>query len=65
MRWLGYILLGLGLALTVIGQIAIRIANPDMSETRLLTSYWWYWAICIVVYFSAMGVLRYIDRVKA
>ena len=62
MRWFAYLLLAIGCALAIIGQIAIRIANPDMSETRLFVNFWWYWLITLTVCFLGLALSSKVER---
>lgn len=48
LKWLGVILF-VGFALW---GIAIRFQNPDMTEMRLLFTYWWQW--CLTILWAAM-----------
>lgn len=61
-RWLAYLCMAVAIALMVIGQLAIRIANPDMSETRLFIAYWWYWLICVAFAFGGTALARWSER---
>ena len=36
------------LALLIIGAVVISLTNPDMTEVRLLLTYWYYYLIIFV-----------------
>lgn len=56
-QWIGAFLFGVGIAIVVIGQIATRIANPDMSETRLFITYWWLWVCAFTAAFVGISIM--------
>lgn len=53
-QWLGAFLVGVAIAIVIVGQIAVRLGNIDASETRLLINYWWLWLSAFIS--AALGI---------
>lgn len=56
-QWIGAALFSISIAIFVVGQIATRIVNPDLTETRLFINYWWIWLCAFVVAFIGMSIM--------
>lgn len=57
-RWVG----GALLVVVIIVMMGVRLANPDMTETRLLLTYWWLWLIIIAVMLLTLWLFSRYER---
>jgi uncharacterized membrane protein len=48
------------IGITVIITLYLRLSNPDLTETRLLLTFWREWIICVIMNVMAL-LLTYVD----